>query len=124
MYPPLADILPHAGSMILLTGILEHSRQSTTCLVTVGENDVFAGAGGMLPVWIRLEYIAQCIAAHGGLRARSLGEEIRIGFLLGSRRLEVRTSGFRPGQALAVRVEHVVRPETPRSLESQAMVRR
>jgi predicted hotdog family 3-hydroxylacyl-ACP dehydratase len=106
----------------------------------------------VVPAWIGLEYIAQCIAAHGGLRARSRGEEIRIGFLLGSRRLEIRTSGFRPGQALAVRVEHVwgdrqlysfacliadlasgarlmeglvnvFRPEAPSSLESEAAVR-
>src|SRR5215831_3762484 len=107
MHPPLRDILPHAGSMILLAAILEHSQESTTCLVTVGEHDVFAAADGAVPAWIGLEYIAQCIAAHGGLHARSLGEEIRIGFLLGSRRLEVRASEFRPGQRLAVRVEHV-----------------
>ena len=52
-------------------------------------------------------YMAQCIAAHGGLRARAAGDPITIGFLLGSRSITLHTPRFQPGQHLEVEAAHV-----------------
>ena len=102
-YPAVAEVLPQAGRMVLLTAIVEHAEDGTSCVVEIGEDDPFREAGGLVPAWVGLEYMAQCVAAHGGLRARETGGPVRIGFVAGSRRLDVLTAGFSPGQVLEVR---------------------
>jgi predicted hotdog family 3-hydroxylacyl-ACP dehydratase len=63
--------------------------------------------GQGVPAWVAVEYMAQCVAAHGGLRARAAGDPVTIGFLLGSRAVTLHTPGFRPGQELEVEAAHV-----------------
>ena len=102
--PPIADVLPHRGSMLLLSSVLEHSEDHTVCAVDVDVETPFAGPEGTVPAMVAIEYMAQCVAAHAGLRARARGEPARIGFLIGSRRLDFRTLGdFRAGRRLIVR---------------------
>jgi predicted hotdog family 3-hydroxylacyl-ACP dehydratase len=106
-YPPIADVLPHTGRMVLLSRVLEHSASRTVCAVAIGDDAPFVDAAGMVPAWIGLEYMAQCVAAHAGLRAHVKGERPRIGFLVGARRVDFLASGFRAGQRLAVEAAHV-----------------
>ena len=105
-FPPVADVLPHRGPMVLLSRILEHSEQHTVCAVDIRADALFVEPAGTVPAWIGLEYMAQCVAAHAGLRARARGEPVRTGFLIGSRRIDVRTSSFRVGQTLTVVATH------------------
>ena len=107
-YPEIEKVIPHRGRMIFLTGIVDHTKDSTTCVVEVGEDALFREPGGLVPAWVGLEYMAQCIAAHGGLRARAPGEPVKIGFFVGSRRIDVHTEGFSPGQVLEVRANHLL----------------
>lgn len=100
--PPVAEVLPQRGRMILLSSVLEHSADHTVCAVEVGADTPFLDASGMVPAWIGVEYMAQCVAAHAGLEAWAKAEAVRIGFLIGSRRLDFRTHGFRVGQRLTV----------------------
>lgn len=102
-YPAVGDVVPHSGRMVLLTRVVDHAPDYTACLVEVGEDAFLREPGGLVPGWVGLEYMAQCIAAHAGLRARANGEPVEIGFLLGSRRVEIHTAGFAPGQVLEVR---------------------
>ena len=102
-YPAVRDVVPHTGRMVLLTRVVDHAPDHTACVVEIGEDARFREPGGLVPAWVGLEYMAQCVAAHAGLRARANGEPVRIGFLLGSRRVELRTAGFAPGQVLEVR---------------------
>ena len=106
-YPPVAEVLPHAGRMVLLDRILTHTDTRTTCEVGIRPGSVFADADGSVPAWVALEYMAQCIAAHGGLRARAAGEAIKPGALLGTRSLTLHTARFEGGQRLEVEAEHV-----------------
>jgi predicted hotdog family 3-hydroxylacyl-ACP dehydratase len=106
-YPPVHDVLPHAGRMVLLTSIVDHTETRTTCTVDVEPGTAFSDADGGVPAWVALEYMAQCIAAHGGLRARAAGDPITIGFLLGSRSVTLHTPRFTPGQRLEVEAAHV-----------------
>jgi predicted hotdog family 3-hydroxylacyl-ACP dehydratase len=101
-FPAVADVLPHAGRMLLLTRVVDHDEDRTTCLVALAEDSPFCGPDRLVPAWVGLEYMAQCVAAHAGLQARARGEPIRIGLLLGSRRIEIRTAAFAVGQALEV----------------------
>src|SRR5947207_13627441 len=106
-FPPVADVLPHAGRMVLLARVLAHTESQTTCAVDVARASIFAEADGGVPAWVALEYMAQCIAAHGGLRARAAGEPVALGVLLGTRSITLATSRFHPGQSLEVEAAHV-----------------
>ncbi len=106
-YPPVAQLLPHAGAWVLLSSVLEHELDATTCLITVGEAFPFRLEQGRVPALVGLEYMAQCIAVHGALRARGGEEPAPVGLLLGARDVEMRTDGFRPGQRLEVTVRRI-----------------
>lgn len=102
-----ADVLPHAHPMVLIDTVIPSGPTATRSTVVVGEDAPFFEAPHGVPAYIGLEYIAQTIAAHGGLRARELGEPVRIGFLLGTRRYDCATAYFPLGSRLAIDVETV-----------------
>jgi predicted hotdog family 3-hydroxylacyl-ACP dehydratase len=106
-YPAVGDVLPHTADMVLLTRIVGHTDDRTTCAVEIGPDTAFRDAGGSVPAWVGLEYMAQCIAAHGGLRARAAGDPVTMGFLLGGRSIALHTPAFTPGQTLQVDARHV-----------------
>jgi len=106
-YPRVDDVLPQSGRMVLLTRIVAHTDRRTTCIVEISPASTFADADGAVPAWVGVEYMAQCVAAHGGLRARAAGDPVTPGFLLGSRSIALHADHFRPGQRLEVEAAHV-----------------
>jgi predicted hotdog family 3-hydroxylacyl-ACP dehydratase len=92
--------------MRLLSGVVSHSMQETVCAIDLERSALFAEADGSIPAFVALEYMAQCAAAHAGLANRSGGEPPRANFLLGTRRLQLATERFRPGQQLRVSARH------------------
>lgn len=96
------DVLPQKPPMVLLDSILSHTVGATSCTVRIGPSAPFADADGAVPSWVALEYMAQCAAAHSGLCEREKGLPIRIGFLLGSRRIVFHAALFSSGQELEV----------------------
>jgi predicted hotdog family 3-hydroxylacyl-ACP dehydratase len=106
-YPPVAELVPHTGAWVLLSGVLEHQVDATTCLVIVGDGFPFRLEEGRVSPLVGLEYMAQCVAVHGALRARREQETAPVGLLMGMREVEVRTEGFAPGQHLEVTVRRV-----------------
>jgi len=105
-FPVISALVPHSGPMSLLDQVLEHSRERTICSVDPAGSRLFAEADGRVPVWLGLEYMAQCIAVHGGLAARSLAEPPRPGLFLGTRRAEFETAFFELDQGLHVTALH------------------
>ena len=105
--PPPAEILPHAGAMVLLSRVLHHEEDRTVCAVDIDAQLMFRDAAGNVAAWVGLEFMAQCIAAHGGLVGRSSGEAPRVAFLIGSRRVLFHASRFRPGQTLEAAASRV-----------------
>ena len=93
--------------MVLLTRILGHAEKRTTCAVEISSASAFLDGHDGVPAWVALEYMAQCIAAHGGLRARAAGDPVTLGFLLGSRSVALHTAAFLVGQVLEVEAAHV-----------------
>ena len=101
-FPPVAEVLPHRGRMVLLGSVLEHAPAATACAVQVDAQKLFVQSDGSIGSWVGIEYMAQCVAAHAGLIARAGGEEPRIGYLVSSRRLRFHAPCFAPGQELRV----------------------
>ncbi len=91
--------------MSLLARILSHDARVTTCAVDPAASALLRAADDSLPAWVALEYMAQCIAAHGGLLARERGEPPRPGFFVGTRRASFAVPTLLPHQELRVRAE-------------------
>ena len=106
-FPAVAELIPHARRMLLLSGVVAHDPDWTTCAVDVDRSELFRDAEGAVPAWVGLEYLAQCIAVYGALVARAKGNTPRFGFFIGGRRLKLRVDRFRPGQRLHATVEHL-----------------
>lgn len=107
-----ATVLPHAHPMILIDAVTPLGPVATRSTVRVGEDVPFYENPHGVPAYVGLEYIAQTVAAHGGLRARAAGEPVRIGFLLGTRRYDCATAYFRLGARLVIDVEMVYESST------------
>lgn len=103
----IRDLVPHSAPMLLLRRVVEHSETTTVCEVETADSHLFAAAGGRLPAWLALEYMAQCAAVHGGLLARAASRPPRAGMLIGTRRLTLHTDGFSAGQLLLVSAHSV-----------------
>ena len=96
----LSELLPQAEPMILLTGYDEPAGEdSVVAFVDVDKASPFyEQASGGVPSCVALEYMAQTMALLVGLRDRRRGQKPRIGFVLGSRKLETRLPFFRDGE--------------------------
>lgn len=106
-FPAVAEILPHAGAMVLLRRVTSHTGDTTVCAAEIDDDALFRDPSGDVPAWIGLEYMAQCVAAHAGLLGLAGGEVPRVGFLVGSRRMTLHARGFRRGQRLAVQARQL-----------------
>ncbi|MBA3580868.1 MAG: 3-hydroxylacyl-ACP dehydratase [Gammaproteobacteria bacterium] len=102
-FPPIADLLPHAPPMVLVDELIQHDAESVTSLVHIHKDAMFFETGKGVPAWVGIEYMAQTIAAWAGLCALQVGGEIKIGFLLGTRRYQTPISYFPEGCTLTVR---------------------
>jgi predicted hotdog family 3-hydroxylacyl-ACP dehydratase len=100
----VADLVPHSGTMSLLTGIVDYGDDWLTAEVEITRQSTFADDRGV-PAWIGLEYMAQSIAAYGGRGERQQGGTPKIGFLLGSRKYLCDADTFPFGQKLLVKVQ-------------------
>ncbi len=106
-FPPIEELLPHRGPAVLLARVLAHDGRSTTCEVDVARSRLYQAPDGSVPAHVALEYMAQAIAAHGGLLDRAAGRDPRPGFFLGSRRLTLAVSRLEQGEKLEVTATHV-----------------
>lgn len=77
----IAQLIPHAGAMCLLDGVLEWNASSIRCVAT-GHRDAEnpLRSGDRLPILCGIEYAAQAMAVHGGLGAAAW-QKPRAGYL-------------------------------------------
>ncbi len=101
-FPDLCELLPHSGPMRLLARVLAHDVERTVCALDPAASDLFRDTAGNVPGWLALEWMAQCIAAHGGLVARAAGRRPAPGMLVGAKRVGLERSGFAAGEELEV----------------------
>jgi predicted hotdog family 3-hydroxylacyl-ACP dehydratase len=80
----LATLIPHAGSMCLLDGVLAWDDRSITCLARshLAADNPLRCAGRLHGV-NAIEYGAQAAAVHGGLIALRQGRRMIPGYLAG-----------------------------------------
>ncbi|NVZ81831.1 hotdog family protein [Pseudomonas yamanorum] len=99
---PLAELLPHAGDMILIDQVLSFDEEQIHTRLTVKPDGLFNRTDGSLPAWVGIELMAQSVAAYAGCRARQKGEAVELGFLLGTRKFECNVEHFPAGSELTI----------------------
>lgn len=99
---PIAEVVPHAGEMILLDDIEDIEDERIVCTRTIRPDGLFVEADGSLPAWVGVELMAQAIAAWAGCRARAEQRPMQLGFLLGTRHYESNVDTFPAGTHLRV----------------------
>jgi predicted hotdog family 3-hydroxylacyl-ACP dehydratase len=83
-------MIPHAGSMCLLDGVLHWDETEVRCIsATHRAADNPLRRGGRLPAACGVEYAAQAMATHGGLLAATDGRR-QTGYLASIRDLVLR----------------------------------
>ncbi|MBE7636510.1 3-hydroxylacyl-ACP dehydratase [Sneathiella sp. P13V-1] len=102
---PIGDILPHDMPMILLDRYVSSTETGLTAEVIITEDAPFFSEGNGVPAYIGVEYIAQAIAAFNGLKDLKNGTEVQPGFLLGSRKVELKCDHFPLDSRPVVKVE-------------------
>jgi predicted hotdog family 3-hydroxylacyl-ACP dehydratase len=100
-FPPIDRLLPQSGPMRLLDRVLEHDGESTTCAAVPASSTLFQSTEGDVPVWVGIEYMAQCCAAHGALLLAD-GRRPPPALLMGARRIDFHADRFDPEGELVV----------------------
>lgn len=101
------ELVPHAGSMVLLSRVIEFDEENMLAEVIVRDDGLF-GDGNSVPAWLGIEYMAQTIAALGGMKRRLAEKPLNLGFLLGTRRYDCNVGIFPVGSVLTISVNRLI----------------
>ena len=104
--PPIRDLLPHSGPMVLLDQVLAVDAESLSAGVELRNHSMFC-VDGLVGAWVGLEYMAQAIGAYAGYHARRRGEPVRIGYLLGTRSYDSNQPHFAVGSRLKIHIKRL-----------------
>ncbi|WP_264874407.1 ApeP family dehydratase [Vibrio agarivorans] len=109
VYPPIEALLPHSHPMILIDSVVQHTNNMVECEFTISPKSfLFDSLINGVPAQAGVEYMAQTIAALGGLASYERGEAPSIGFLLGARRYHHRESCFLNGHRYLVHAQELM----------------
>ena len=101
---PVIELVPHRDPVLLLERLLDHDGESTIALVDIGGQSWLKRDDGSVAAWLAPEYMAQCVAAHEGMLARTENRLLERGFLIAVLGLELHCREFGPAERLRVRV--------------------
>lgn len=83
-----ASLLPHSGRMVLIDRITRYGDDFVEAGAQIKPDHILL-AGGILPYTAFIELMAQAVGAYAGIQARKNAQSVRLGFLLGTRKLEI-----------------------------------
>ena len=108
---PIAELLPHAGNMILIDEVLRFGDDDVETRLSVRPGGLFNQTDGSLPAWVGIELMAQSVAAYAGCQARQAGLPVELGFLLGTRKYECNVECFPLGAELHIRATRTLQDD-------------
>lgn len=109
----IAKLVPHAGRMLLLDGVVAWDEHAIECVATSHRrrDHPLAGEGGLAAVHA-FEYGAQAAAVHGGLLAQARGTRARPGYLAALREATLAATRLDSlPEALTIRAVRLARDE-------------
>ncbi|MDH3620211.1 MAG: 3-hydroxyacyl-ACP dehydratase [Gammaproteobacteria bacterium] len=106
---PISEFLMHRDPMLLLDALVECEGERTVCVWRVNPDDSFVEPGNGVPAYVGVEFMAQCVAVHAGVRARVEGFGPPLGFLLGTRQFSAKVTHFEIGETYRATCEELIR---------------
>ncbi|WP_413485220.1 hotdog family protein [Shewanella baltica] len=109
----IADFIPHRAPMILVDKIISYQRDTLVTEVTITpKSPYFDDKHQAVPNYVGIEYMAQSIAALAGVEAKLRNDKIRVGFLLGSRKLALHAKQYELGRTYRTQVNRLYQEES------------
>ncbi|MCL1058408.1 hotdog family protein [Shewanella gelidimarina] len=107
------QFIPHRQPMVLISNLLEYEADSllTQTKITT-TSPYFDDSLQGVPNYVGIEYMAQSIAALAGVEAHLRQDIIRVGFLLGTRKLNMHLSHFTAGETYQTQVTRLYQEES------------
>lgn len=104
----IADFIPHRAPMVLLDKVISYQRDTLVTEVTITtQSPYFDDRLQAVPNYVGIEYMAQSIAALAGVEAKLRNHKIRVGFLLGSRKLTLHAKQYHLGCSYRTHVKRL-----------------
>ncbi|AWF79419.1 3-hydroxylacyl-ACP dehydratase [Microbulbifer sp. A4B17] len=104
------ELVPHSGNMSLLDEVISVGEEQLQAKLRVRDDGIFS-RNGRVPAYVGIEYMAQSIAAFSGYHAKEQGKDVRLGFLLGTRKFLSNIESYRCGEELTIDVERILQAE-------------
>lgn len=99
-----AQFIPHEKPMLFVDRLIEANEEFALAELQIRPELMFCEAAG-LPAWISIELMAQTVSAYAGHKGQSQGLAPKIGFLLGTRKMQLPVEFFAMGSMVRIRVE-------------------
>ncbi|GAA0208588.1 hotdog family protein [Kangiella japonica] len=105
---PVSDFIPHSEPMVLIDRVVDFEANKLQAEVSITEQSRFydANLGGVENL-VAIEYMAQAIAALAGIRSQLNNQSVKLGFLLGTRKMELHQAVLEQGKRYQVEVEEL-----------------
>jgi len=105
-YPPIEDLVPHGLPIRVVEEMLDWQPGKATCRLKVREHGPFV-ENGQVHTAVALEYLAQSVAACLGHEAYLGGGRIRVGMIIGVRKMEIFQPTIPVGTDIRTEVERI-----------------
>jgi predicted hotdog family 3-hydroxylacyl-ACP dehydratase len=105
-YPPVAQFMPHGPPIRALDELLQWESGHAVCRLRIKETMPFVKDGAVATVAF-VEYLAQAVAVCLGYEAYVGGEGVRVGMLVGIRKMTLHQPTVPVGTDVIVEVERL-----------------
>ncbi len=102
----ITELLTHRAPMIFIDSVDHFDEETLRASVEIHDQSPFI-YGQSVPAYISIEYMAQAVACHGGIKARNANLSVRDGYLVSTRRLSLNVVGFPVGSKLSIHTSTV-----------------
>ncbi|WP_439287453.1 ApeP family dehydratase [Lonepinella sp. BR2357] len=100
----VAPLIPQSGEMALLDRVLAFGDDFLHAQATIYPEHILI-QNGVFETLSALEILAQGVAAWAGCMAHQVGEPVRLGYLLGTRKLHIYQAQIPLGTCLDIKVK-------------------
>ncbi|SUI85247.1 hotdog family protein [Shewanella morhuae] len=109
----VTDFIPHRAPMVLIDKIISYQHEALVTEVTITPQSPYFDANHhAVPNYVGIEYMAQSIAALAGVEAKLRNDKIRVGFLLGSRKLALHAKRYELGRTYRTHVKRLYQEDS------------
>ncbi|HEX6244509.1 MAG TPA: hypothetical protein VFZ61_26505 [Polyangiales bacterium] len=106
-FPPLEELIPHAGPMLLLDSMTSWGEGRSSCTLCVRERAPFVDDAGEVESAVTIEYMAQAVAACLGYESLRGGGSVRVGMIIACKRFLAHADKLRVGDVLNIEAKRV-----------------